>query len=147
MSWSKIIAFVLFGLLQISCTEPPPPGRYDGALAVAKQYMNFDKLNDGQQILFYSKNLGCEGCRKLVERNFDSLLLIPNVYIITNSKKISRQNTNVIFDSLALLNQTDMGFAGPTILEKKGKELVYVLEVGAENRDSLMLFIQAAKKP
>jgi hypothetical protein len=32
-------------------------------------------------------------------------------------------------------------------LEKKGKELVYVLEVGAENRDSLMLFIQAAKKP
>lgn len=35
MNWNNILAFVLFGLLQIGCAEPPPPGRYDGALVMA----------------------------------------------------------------------------------------------------------------
>ncbi|MFN7313406.1 MAG: hypothetical protein ACK5UI_07975 [Bacteroidota bacterium] len=55
-------------------------------------------------------------------------------------------NSRMFYDSLDLINVTDLGFAGPTFLEKQGDKLVYLLEITATNKDSLYYFFPKAKR-
>ena len=132
-----IICFIFIG----ACSQPKP-NKYQGALQVANQYLPINNLSEGDLVFFYSRYSGCEGCRSYFEHMMDVNGLANNSYLITNSKHIKPIQNLIFFDSLDLLDKTNLGFVGPTILRKSGQQLEYVLEVKPENQDSLLMYLK-----
>jgi hypothetical protein len=120
--------------------------RFAGAQEILAQYVDFSSIKDGERILFYSTYTGCESCRRMVKNEMDSLQFIPGLYIITNNRSTPIKSNKIYFDSLDLINHTNVGFSGPTILEKRGDRLVYLLEVTAQSKDSFDLLFNLSKK-
>jgi hypothetical protein len=144
MNWNKFYFLIFFSLF-FSCKEIETD-RFDGAQKVLAQYVDFSSIKDGERILFYSTYTGCESCRRMVKNEMDSLQFIPGLYIITNNRSTPIKSNKIYFDSLDLINHTNVGFSGPTILEKRGDKLVYLLEVTAQSKDSFDLLFNPSKK-
>ncbi len=72
-----------------------------------------------------------------VNRILNVLFIYPNVFLGGGNCLII--SNKIYFDSLDLINKTNLGFSGPTILEKRGEKLVYLLEVTAQSKDSFNL--------
>lgn len=134
--------YLIICLIFFSACSQPKPNKYQGALQVANQYLPINNLNEGDLVFFYSRYSGCEGCRSYFEQMMEVNGLANNSYLITNSKHVKPIHNLIFFDSLDLLDKTDLGFVGPTILRKSGQQLEYVLEVKPENQDSLLLYLK-----
>ena len=133
MRWSKLLIVCFFFVCSCQNKEVY---RYENAQKLMLHYVDFNTLKDGERVLFYSTYTGCESCRKMVKQEMEALQFIPGLYIITNSKTTPIISNKIYFDSLDLINKTNLGFSGPTVLEKRGDKLIYLLEVTAQSKDS-----------
>jgi hypothetical protein len=140
MNWSKLYYFAC--ILFLFACKNQADYRFAGAQKVLQQYVDYSSIKDGERILFYSTYTGCESCRNMVKKEIDTLQFISGLYIITNSKSIPIKSNIIFFDSLDLINKTDLGFSGPTVLEKRGDKLIYLLEVTAQSKDSFDLLFK-----
>lgn len=143
MRWSKLLIVCFFFVCSCQNKEVY---RYENAQKLMQHYVDFNALKDGERVLFYSTYTGCVSCRNLVKQEMETLQFIPGLYIITNNKSTPIKSNKIYFDSLDLINHTNVGFSGPTILEKRGDKLVYLLEVTAQSKDSFDLLFNPSKK-
>lgn len=137
LNWIK----TMLVLLAVSCTQSNLNSQYKGAFDLVKTYLDLDKMKEGDMILVFSKFTGCIACRNMINNDWESLAQTQNLYIITNHSLHQNFGKNIVFDSLNIINTTNLGFLGPSLLIKKENNLTFLIELTANNKDSFSKFL------
>jgi hypothetical protein len=129
----KIILSIA-GINLILCTEKHP---YSSAEKILNTYCPLDKIDDNSLVIFHSEQVGCTGCRNHMKNKFLKLQHAKKIYTLTNSISIPPNPPHLLYDSLDLMDKTDLGFINPTLFVKKGNSLQFLIESNPNNEDSI----------
>jgi len=119
----------------LSCTSQPK--KFENAENLFNTYYPLDKVEENSLIIFHSEQVGCIGCRNHMKNKFMELQNADKIYTLTNSSDIKPNPPHLLYDSLDLIDNTDLGFINPTLFVKKGNSLQFLIESNPFNEDSV----------
>lgn len=129
-NWIKILWFFLLA----SCAQSE--NKFKGTFELIETYFDIENMKEGDRVLVYSKYTGCVSCRNMIDKDWKTLANLPNLFIITNHKMHKVYRNDIVFDTLDIINTTDLGFSGPSLFIKKNGQLKFEIELEAHNKDS-----------
>lgn len=130
----KFYLILSIGFL-FGCTNQPK--KFANAENLFNTYYPLEKVDENCLIIFHSEQIGCTGCRNRMENKFTQLQQSKNIYILTNSLRVDPNPPHLLYDSLDLIDKTDLGFINPTLFVKKGNSLRFLIESNPYNEDSV----------
>ncbi|MCC6683588.1 MAG: hypothetical protein IT247_00815 [Bacteroidia bacterium] len=118
-----------------SCSNQPK--KFANAENLFNTYYPLKKVDENCLIIFHSEQVGCTGCRNHMKNKFLKLQHAKKIYTLTNSVSIHPNPPHLLYDSLDLMDKTDLGFINPTLFVKKGNSLEFIIESNPYNEDSV----------
>lgn len=144
MNLKLIKLYVVSGIcLLYNCTSQPK--KFENAENLFNTYYPLEKVGENFLIIFHSEQVGCTGCRNHMKNKFIELQNADKIYTLTNSSDIKPNPPHLLYDSLDLMDHTDLGFINPTLFIKKGNSLQFLIESNPFNEDSVDAIIRKYK--
>lgn len=101
-NWIKLLWIFLLA----SCAQSE--STFKGAFELIETYYSIKNIKEGDRIMVYSKFTGCVSCRNMIDKDWETLAKLPNLFIITNHKIHEVYSKNIVFDSLDIINTKDL---------------------------------------